>query len=77
MNAEEIQIYSQSIAFHPLVAIGSLMILIFIARRNDIKHKISIKRNQELEQSLSDPILNPVSEEQIDYPCVESISTEE
>lgn len=39
MNAEEIQAFSQSIAFHPLIAIGGLMILISIARKMDLNYK--------------------------------------
>ena len=39
MNAEEIQAFSQSIAFHPIVAIGGLMVLISIARKMDLNYK--------------------------------------
>ena len=39
MNADEIQVLSQSIAFHPLVAIGGLMVLISIARKMDLTYK--------------------------------------
>ena len=39
MNAEEIQAFSQSIAFHPIVGIGGLMVLISIARKMDLNYK--------------------------------------
>ncbi len=39
MNAEEIQLLSQSIAFHPVVAVGGTMALIWIARSKDINYK--------------------------------------
>ena len=39
MNAHQISQFSQSIAWHPQVAIGGLMVLISIARWIDIKHK--------------------------------------
>ena len=41
MNAEEIQLFSQSIAFHPIVAVFGLSILISIARRNDLEYKVA------------------------------------
>ncbi len=39
MNAEEIQSFSQTIAFHPIAAIGGLSILIAIARKKDLDYK--------------------------------------
>ena len=39
MNADELQAFSQSIALHPVVAIGGLMVLISIARKIDLNHK--------------------------------------
>ncbi len=43
MNADEIFQFSESIVWHPVVAIGGLMILVFIARRMDIKYKEDLK----------------------------------
>ena len=43
MNADEISQFSESIALHPVVAIGGLMILVSIARRMDLKYKEDLK----------------------------------
>ena len=43
MNADEIFQFSESIAWHPVVAIGGLMILVSIARRMDLKYKEDLK----------------------------------
>jgi len=43
MNADEISQFSESIAWHPVVAIGGLMILVSIARRMDLKYKEDLK----------------------------------
>jgi len=44
MKAVEIQAFSQSIAFHPVMAIGGLMVLISIARDMDLNYK-EVKNN--------------------------------
>ena len=51
MNAEEIQAFSQSIAFHPIVAIGGLMVLISIARKIDLNHQATKKFTERVEQA--------------------------
>ncbi len=51
MNAEEIQAFSQSIAFHPIVAIGGLMVLISIARKMDLNYKEAKKDIKRVMQS--------------------------
>ena len=43
MNADEIFQFSESIVWHPVVAIGGLMILVSIARRIDLKYKEDLK----------------------------------
>ncbi len=43
MSAEEIQLISHTIAFHPLAVIGGLMVLIFISRQNYYHHQQKVK----------------------------------
>ena len=39
MNAEEIQLFTQGIAFHQVFAIGGLGVLISLARKIDLEYK--------------------------------------
>ena len=55
MNADEISRFSESIAWHPVVAIGGLMILVSIARRMDLKYKEDLKL---VETNLKESTLN-------------------
>ncbi len=57
MNAEEIQAFSQSIAFHPIVAIGGLMVLISIARKIDLNHKATKKFTKRVEQATTREVI--------------------
>ena len=57
MNAYEIQQFSQSIAWHPLVAIGGLMILISIARKMDLNYKELIQSSNNEESPLDKTLL--------------------
>ena len=55
MNADEIFQFSESIVWHPVVAIGGLMILVSIARRMDLKYKEDLKL---VETNLKESTLN-------------------
>ena len=57
MNAEEIQAFSQSIAFHPIVAIGGLMVLISIARKMDLNYKEAKKISSGLQAKTKQVVL--------------------
>ena len=50
MDAQEIQSLSQSIALHPILAIGGLMVLISIGRKIDLNYKEANKNAEWLKQ---------------------------
>ena len=53
MTSEEVQLVSQSIAFHPVAVVAGLMVLMYISRRNYYKsqttaEKMNTKSSQEI-----------------------------
>ena len=58
MTAAQMQIVSEATAFYPLAVVGGLIILIYISRKNQLKHKSNPVRSIKVQGNNNHRILD-------------------